>query len=96
MTIIGNRYEIPNDIYLTLHESELKWKNITLKPGDIFEVMEEYQIFNDLSNSYGKYAAKPAATAIKVNGKVYFIEDESYSTWCFFLNKELDYFIKVN
>lgn len=92
MSFLNNTYEIPDDIFLSLNKQELTWKNLQLVPGDKFTVLEErtISIYPLLSHVI------IGVTAIKVNNKTYFIEQESYATWCFFLDRDMDCFIKLS
>lgn len=92
MSFLNNTYEIPDDIFLSLNKQELTWKNLQLVPGDKFTVLEERTI----SRSPVSDDVVIGVTAIEVNGKTYFIEQESYATWCFFLERDMDCFIKLS
>lgn len=94
MSFLNNTYEIPDDIFLSLNKQELSWKNLKLAPGDKFTVLEERTITRSLVSDV---LVIVGVTAIKVNdNKTYFIEQECYSTWCFFLQCDMDYFIKLS
>jgi hypothetical protein len=79
--LIGNKYQVYQP------NANHKWKNLSLQAGDIIEVMETR--YNQNTNDYG-------VTAMKINDKCYFIEDYSYSDWCFLLEGELTQFNKLD